>query len=154
VIHLAQRPGPATGLPTRTEQGDLNLAIHAGHGDFLKVVLAPGDLEEGFELALAAFDLADRYQSPVFVLTDQYYVDSYYTTRAFSLPGQPPSRATVRTGKDYKRFAFGSSDGISPRGLPGVRARASSASTPTSTTRAATSPRTRGKESHGGQAPR
>jgi 2-oxoglutarate ferredoxin oxidoreductase subunit alpha len=120
VIHLAQRPGPATGLPTRTEQGDLNLAIHAGHGDFLKVVLAPGDLEEGFELALAAFDLADRYQSPVFVLTDQYYVDSYYTTRAFSLPGQPPSRATVRTGKDYKRFALGASDGISPRGLPGV----------------------------------
>jgi 2-oxoglutarate ferredoxin oxidoreductase subunit alpha len=119
VIHLAQRPGPATGLPTRTEQGDLNLAIHAGHGDFLRVVLAPGDLEEGFELMAAAFDIADRYQSPVFVLTDQYFVDSYYTTPTFSLPDRPASRATVRTGRDYKRFALGSPDGLSPRGLPG-----------------------------------
>jgi 2-oxoglutarate/2-oxoacid ferredoxin oxidoreductase subunit alpha len=120
VIHLAQRPGPATGLPTRTEQGDLNLAIHAGHGDSLKIVLAPGDLDEGFELMSAAFDIADRYQSPVFVLTDQYYVDSYYTTAPFSVPAKSVPRATVRTARDYKRFALGSPDGLSPRGLPGI----------------------------------
>jgi len=120
VVHVAQRPGPATGLPTRTEQGDLNLAIHAGHGDFLKVVLAPGDLEEGFELMRSAFEIADRFQSPVFVLSDQYYVDSYYTTPPFAVPEKAAERATVRAGPGYKRYALGSPDGISPRGLPGM----------------------------------
>ena len=119
VVHLAQRPGPATGLPTRTEQGDLNLAIHAGHGDFLKVVLAPGDLEEGFALSRAAFDIADRYQSPVFILTDQYYVDSYYTTEPFKVPEAVLANSVVRTSADYRRYALGSKDGISPRGVPG-----------------------------------
>jgi len=119
VAHVAQRPGPATGLPTRTEQGDLNLAIHAGHGDFLKVVLAPGDLEEGFELTREAFDIADRYQSPVFILTDQYFVDSYYTTKSFDVPASPPKRHVVRTSPDYRRYELGSPDGLSPRGIPG-----------------------------------
>jgi 2-oxoglutarate ferredoxin oxidoreductase subunit alpha len=119
VIHIGQRPGPATGLPTRTEQGDLNLAIHAGHGDFLKVVLAPGDLEEGFSLGRTAFDIADRYQSPVFILTDQYYVDSYYTTESFKVPDAPLTNNVVKTSADYRRYALGSSDGISPRGIPG-----------------------------------
>lgn len=119
VVHIAQRPGPATGLPTRTEQGDLNLAIHAGHGDFPRVVLAPGDLEEGFSLAGLAFEIADRYQSPVFILTDQYYVDSYYTTPSFAPPPAGPARAIVETRKDYLRYALGSPDGISPRGIPG-----------------------------------
>jgi 2-oxoglutarate/2-oxoacid ferredoxin oxidoreductase subunit alpha len=120
VVHIAQRPGPATGLPTRTEQGDLNLAIHAGHGDFLRVVLAPGDLAEGFELMRAAFDVADRCQSPVFVLSDQYYVDSYYATRPFELPASILSNRTIETSKDYRRYALGSPDGLSPRGLPGI----------------------------------
>jgi 2-oxoglutarate/2-oxoacid ferredoxin oxidoreductase subunit alpha len=119
VIHIAQRPGPATGLPTRTEQGDLNLAMHAGQGDFLRVVLAPGDLAEGFELMRAAFGVADRFQSPVFVLSDQYYVDSYYTTTPFELPDRILSNQTIKTARDYKRFALGSPEGLSPRGLPG-----------------------------------
>lgn len=119
VVHIAQRPGPATGLPTRTEQGDLDLAIHAGHGDFLRIVLAPGDLEEGYELSRAAFDLADRFQSPVFLLTDQYFVDSYYTTPAFAPPEAPAKRWAVRAESGYKRYALGSPDGLSPRGLPG-----------------------------------
>jgi 2-oxoglutarate/2-oxoacid ferredoxin oxidoreductase subunit alpha len=120
VVHIAQRPGPATGLPTRTEQGDLNLAMHAGHGDFLRVVLAPGDLAEGFELMRAAFDIADRCQSPVFVLSDQYYVDSYYTTKGFELPDRILSNRTIETGPGYRRYALGSPDGLSPRGLPGI----------------------------------
>jgi 2-oxoglutarate ferredoxin oxidoreductase subunit alpha len=120
VIHVAQRPGPATGLPTRTEQGDLNLAMHAGHGDFLRVILAPGDLAEGFELMRAAFEVADRYQSPVFVLSDQYYVDSYYTTPPFALPERTLENLTARTAPDYRRYALGSPDGLSPRGLPGL----------------------------------
>jgi 2-oxoglutarate ferredoxin oxidoreductase subunit alpha len=120
VVHIAQRPGPATGLPTRTEQGDLDLAIHAGQGDFLKVVLAPGDLEEGFSLTRAAFDIADRYQSPVFILTDQYFVDSYYTTPPFEVADEPAPRRVVETSADYRRYALGSPDGISPRGIPGM----------------------------------
>jgi 2-oxoglutarate ferredoxin oxidoreductase subunit alpha len=120
VAHIAQRPGPATGLPTRTEQGDLDLAIHSGHGDFLKIVLAPGDLAEGYELGKAAFDLADRFQSPVLLLTDQYYVDSYYTTKAFEVDAEIPRSRVVRGGPGYKRYALGSADGISPRALPGL----------------------------------
>ncbi len=119
VVHLAQRPGPATGLPTRTEQADLDLAIHAGHGDFLRIVLAPGDLAEGFSLGRKAFELADRWQSPVVLLSDQYFVDSYYTTPAFD-PGQgPPEQELVLPSKDYQRYRLGSPDGLSPRGLPG-----------------------------------
>ena len=119
VVHVAQRPGPATGLPTRTEQGDLDLAIHAGHGDFLKVVLAPGDLEEGFALARAAFDIADRYQSPVFILSDQYFVDSYYTVEPFKVPPEPVRQSLTRTSPGYRRYELASADGISPRGVPG-----------------------------------
>jgi 2-oxoglutarate ferredoxin oxidoreductase subunit alpha len=119
VVHVAQRPGPATGLPTRTEQGDLNLAIHAGHGDFLKVVLAPGDLEEGFELARAAFEIADRYQSPVFILSDQYFVDSYYAVEPFAVPSESPRQSLTVTAPGYRRYVLGSADGISPRGVPG-----------------------------------
>lgn len=85
VVHLAQRPGPATGLPTRTLQGDLFLAAFAGHGDFPRLVLAPGTLEEAWRLSAASFELADRYQVPVFLLTDQYLLDSYYNTPAFNL---------------------------------------------------------------------
>jgi 2-oxoglutarate/2-oxoacid ferredoxin oxidoreductase subunit alpha len=118
VIHLAQRPGPATGLPTRTEQGDLNLALYAGHGDFPRVILAPGSLEEGYELTRRAFDLADEFQVPAFVLTDQYYVDSYYDTPEFKAPESSPTKHIVKTEADYKRFAY-AKDGISPRGVPG-----------------------------------
>lgn len=118
VIHLAQRPGPATGLPTRTEQGDLNLALYAGHGDFPRVILAPGNLQEGFDCMRKAFALADAWQIPVFVLTDQYFVDSYYNTPKFTVPETPPRKHIVPTTADYRRFAL-TADGISPRGVPG-----------------------------------
>ncbi|KKK85908.1 hypothetical protein LCGC14_2768540, partial [marine sediment metagenome] len=72
VIHLSQRPGPATGLPTRTEQADLELALYSGHGEFPRIILAPGNLKDAFFLTQKAFNLADKYQIPVFVLTDQY----------------------------------------------------------------------------------
>lgn len=83
VVHIAQRPGPATGLPTRTLQGDLFLAAFAGHGDFARLVLTPGSLQESFALSAAAFEFADRFQIPVFLLTDQYMLDAYYDTAAF-----------------------------------------------------------------------
>lgn len=118
VVHLAQRPGPATGLPTRTEQGDLNLALHAGHGDFPRIILAPGTLEEGFTLTQRAFGLAARFQVPVFILTDQYFIDTYYDTKRFKPAAIGNDRSIVMTEAPYKRYSAARS-GISPRGIPG-----------------------------------
>lgn len=118
VIHLGQRPGPATGLPTRTEQGDLELALYAGHGEFPRIILAPGTLEEAFSLTAKAFNLADKYQVPVFVLTDQYFLDSYYNTAGFGLSDIKAEKYIVKTEKDYRRHEF-TANGISPRGIPG-----------------------------------
>ena len=118
VIHLAQRPGPATGLPTRTEQADLELALYAGHGEFPRIILAPGKIEDGFHLTQKAFNLADKYQVPVFILTDQYYVDSCYNTTFPDLSDINIEKHIVKTEVDYKRYKLTAS-GISPRGIPG-----------------------------------
>jgi 2-oxoglutarate ferredoxin oxidoreductase subunit alpha len=118
VIHLAQRPGPATGLPTRTEQGDLELALYAGHGEFPRVIFAPGTLEEAFELTAGAFNLADKYQVPVFILTDQYLIDSYYNIPRIDVSAFAIEQHIIRTEKGYKRYALTES-GVSPRGIPG-----------------------------------
>ena len=77
VVVLAQRPAPATGLPTRTEQADLDFILHAGHGEFPRAVFAPGNAEECFYLIRKAFELAESSQTPIFLLTDQYLADSY-----------------------------------------------------------------------------
>ncbi|MGD2095799.1 MAG: hypothetical protein PVH77_12400, partial [Phycisphaerales bacterium] len=111
-------PGPATGLPTRTEQADLEFALYAGHGEFPRIILAPGNIEDAFYLAHKAFDLADKYQVPVFMLTDQYFVDSYYNTSSPDLSGIKIHRHIVETKKDYKRYEL-TENGISPRGIPG-----------------------------------
>lgn len=118
VLHLAQRPGPATGLPTRTEQGDLNMVLYAGHGDFPRIILAPGTLEEGFTLTQKAFNLSDKYQVPVFILTDQFFVDSSYHTPIFDITNSKVEKCIVKTEKGYKRFSL-TENGISPRGIPG-----------------------------------
>lgn len=118
VVYLAQRPGPATGLPTRTEQGDLELAVYAGHGEFPLIVMAPGDIGECFECMRNAFDLADRYQTPVIVLSDQYLAD---TSAMIPVLGEPTVRFNphiVKTSGDYRRYVIGA-EGISPRGIPG-----------------------------------
>jgi 2-oxoglutarate ferredoxin oxidoreductase subunit alpha len=118
VVHVAQRPGPATGLPTRTEQADLELVLHAGHGEFPRIIFAPGDIEQAITLTQKAFDLADRFQIPVFVLTDQYFMDTYYNTPSPDLSGIKADRHIVKTKKNYKRYAL-HPNGISPRGIPG-----------------------------------
>ncbi|MDO9264328.1 MAG: 2-oxoacid:acceptor oxidoreductase subunit alpha, partial [Desulfosalsimonadaceae bacterium] len=118
VILLAQRPGPATGLPTRTEQGDLNHALYAGHGEFPRVLLAPGNPEQAFALARRAFHLADTCQIPVILLTDQYLMDSGYDVENLAMPDTPPEAAIVRTEAGYHRYAL-TETGISPRGIPG-----------------------------------
>jgi 2-oxoglutarate ferredoxin oxidoreductase subunit alpha len=118
VIHIAQRPAPATGLPTRTEQGDLFLALYAGHGEFPRIIFAPGTIEETFDLTRRAFDLADRFQVPVFILTDQYLLESHYNIPSLDLGYEPQKRYVVETGPGYRRYRL-TEDGVSPRGIPG-----------------------------------
>ena len=124
VIVIAQRPGPATGLPTRQAQGDLNLVRHAGHGFFPRIILAPRDIGDCFEITARAFDLAERFQVPVFVLTDQHLQDSRVT-----LPPPDPSglprrryfldRDQLQALSEYRRYQL-TPDGISPMAAPGV----------------------------------
>ena len=118
VIHIGQRPGPATGLPTRTEQGDLDFVLKAGHGEFPRIILAPGSLEDTFYLTQKAFNIADKYQIPVFVLTDQYLLDSSYQLPSLDLSGLKVEKRIIKTDKGYKRYRI-TEDGISPRGVPG-----------------------------------
>ncbi len=118
VVHLAQRPGPATGMATRTEQGDLLFALHGGHGEFPRAILAPGTLEEAFFCTKHAFSLADRYQIPVVVLTDQYLMNSYYDLSPEALDFGSLEQHIVETSRNYRRYEV-TEDGISPRGIPG-----------------------------------
>lgn len=123
VIILAQRPAPATGLPTRTEQGDLLFALHAAHGEFPRVIFAPGTPEQAFYLTNKAFDIAEKYQIPAFILTDQYLADSLWTFEGFDMGRIKYTDYRLR-GKalenlsEYRRHAF-TDTGISPLGIPG-----------------------------------
>jgi 2-oxoglutarate ferredoxin oxidoreductase subunit alpha len=118
VIHLAQRPGPATGLPTRTEQADLQLALYAGPGEFARIILAPGTLQDAFYLTQRAFNLADKYQVPVIILTDQFLMDSFCNIPPLDLAGLEVEKHIVETDETYRRYKL-TGDGISPRGIPG-----------------------------------
>ncbi|HBG61597.1 MAG: 2-oxoacid:ferredoxin oxidoreductase subunit alpha [Omnitrophica WOR_2 bacterium GWF2_38_59] len=118
VIHLAQRPGPATGLPTRTEQGDLELALYAGHGEFPRVIYAPGNIQDAFLCAYKAFELADKYQVPVIILTDQLLLDSYYNISGLPIITEEIKNLIIKTQAGYKRYQI-TENGISDRGIPG-----------------------------------
>jgi len=117
VIYIGQRPGPAVGLPTRTAQEDLNLALYSGPGEFPRAIFAPGRLEDAPGIAAHAFNLADRYQIPVFILSDQYFADLYYNIPELDVDAEIEEHIT-ETGPDYRRFEF-TETGISPRGVPG-----------------------------------
>jgi 2-oxoglutarate ferredoxin oxidoreductase subunit alpha len=118
VVHLGQRPGPATGLPTRTEQADLELVLYAGHGEFPRIILAPGNITEAFYFTQKAFQLADQFQIPVFILTDQFLVDSYCNTPAFDPNKLAITQHIIETTPGYRRYQM-TATGISPRGIPG-----------------------------------
>ncbi len=123
VIALAQRPGPATGLPTRTEQGDLQFAIYGGHGEFPRIIYAPGSPEQAFYQTNKAFDMAEKYQVPVIIMTDQYLADTQWTFDSFDTSKLKYTDYRLR-GKeleelpDYKRYTCTES-GVSPMALPG-----------------------------------
>jgi 2-oxoglutarate ferredoxin oxidoreductase subunit alpha len=114
VVHIGQRPGPATGLPTRTEQADLNMALYAGHGEFPRVIFAPANFQDGVDLTCEAFNCADKYQIPVFVLTDQYFLESSYTMGAIEIANCREKKYLIETAAGYKRYAL-TENGISPR---------------------------------------
>jgi 2-oxoglutarate ferredoxin oxidoreductase subunit alpha len=121
VIVEAMRPGPSTGLPTRTSQGDLGFVLGAGQDDFPRAILAPGTPAQGFALAVKAFNLADRYQLPVFLQTDQYFADTQFTHETADFPEQVEIDRALETSPasgEYERYAFTDS-GVSPRRLPG-----------------------------------
>lgn len=117
-IHIAQRPGPATGLPTKTAQEDLNLVLYAGHGEFMCAIYAPGTPVEAYEITAHALDVADKYQIPTFVLIDQYFVDALYTIDKEEFKVLEHKKYITETEREYKRYAI-TDDGISPRGVPG-----------------------------------
>lgn len=129
VIVLAQRPGPATGLPTWTCQGDLLLAVGAAHGDFPRLVMSVSDSRDSFDLMPEAFNYAEEYQTPVIVLTDKHIAEALYTQVPYDL-----SKAEIRRGnlvtdpkklaklKSADRYDPAAKDGISPRWLPGTEA--------------------------------
>ncbi|MCI0504372.1 2-oxoacid:acceptor oxidoreductase subunit alpha [Candidatus Micrarchaeota archaeon] len=127
VVALVQRNGPSTGLPTWTEQGDLRFALHASQGDFPRVILAPGDVQEAFFLTAKAHNLSEKYQIPVLVLSDKFLSETVFSTERFD-----QSKVIIERGKlvkgplpalapmaRWKRYAI-TEDGVSERALPGT----------------------------------
>ena len=125
VIILWQRTGPSTGLPTRTEQGDLQFVLHAGHGEFPRMAVAPGDVVECFSDTFDAFNYAERLQMPVIVIADKFLASSYRTVPLFDTRDLKIDRGQMLTETDlvgkgvYKRYEF-TPLGISPRTFPGT----------------------------------
>jgi 2-oxoglutarate ferredoxin oxidoreductase subunit alpha len=124
VVFLWQRGGPSTGLPTRTEQADLQFALHPAHGDFPHIVVASGDIEEAFLDSFESFNWADRYQVPVIVLLEKFLASSLFTSDRLDTSKLRIDRGLVYQPvtpekNGYRRHAI-TADGISPRSLPGT----------------------------------
>lgn len=122
VVVDVQRPGPATGLPTRTEQADLDFVLFSGHGEFPRMVIAVRNPEDAFYQTARALNLADKYQTQVIILSDQYLADATQTIAPFDFSMVTIERyfmtADELGDEDYKRYKL-TDDGISPRIIPG-----------------------------------
>lgn len=124
VIVDCQRPGPATGLPTRQGQGDLKFVLNMGHGEFPRILLAPGDVDECFYETHRAHNLAEKYQLPVFILSDKHLAVSYKSVPKWDTKGMKVERGWLlkdeeaRKYHNYKRYMITDS-GVSPRAIPG-----------------------------------
>ncbi|HZB87841.1 MAG TPA: 2-oxoacid:acceptor oxidoreductase subunit alpha [Terracidiphilus sp.] len=127
VIFDVQRSGPSTGLPTRTSQADLLSTAFLSHGDTKHVILLPGSVKECFEFSMAAFDLAERLQTPVFVLTDLDLGMNNWMSEQFEYPEKPLDRGKVLTAEDlnrlggFARYRDVDGDAVGYRTLPGTR---------------------------------
>ncbi|MCW3979505.1 MAG: thiamine pyrophosphate-binding protein, partial [Candidatus Bathyarchaeota archaeon] len=124
VVMVGQRPGPSTGMATYTAQGDLLFAIHASQGEFPRVVVAPGDVDECFHLTMEAFNLADRYQTPAIILTDKHLLESHKSTEPFEATvgvdrGDLLAVEEWTGEEEYERYKLTES-GVSPRILLGT----------------------------------
>lgn len=130
VIWDVQRVGPSTGMPTRTAQGDLTMVNFISHGDKNMIILIPGSIEECFEFGWKAFDIAERVQTPVIVLSDLDFGMNIWTSKKFAYPDQPMDRGKVLWEADMEKFLAGhggewgryrdvDGDGIPWRTLPG-----------------------------------
>jgi 2-oxoglutarate ferredoxin oxidoreductase subunit alpha len=128
VIMLGQRTGPSTGLATYTAQSDLRFALHAGQGEFPRVIIAPGDAEECYEATVDAFNLAEEFQLPVIILTDKHLLESDMTAEPFRTTNVRINRGKLlpiqgyTTSQPYLRHKY-TEDGVSPRlaaGTPGA----------------------------------
>lgn len=126
VIWDVQRMGPSTGLPTRTSQGDILFTRFLGHGDTQQLLLIPGNIEECFEFGWKSFDIAERLQAPVFVLSDLDLGMNLWMSKPFEYPDQPMDRGKVLTAEDldkideFARYRDVDGDGIPYRTLPGT----------------------------------
>jgi 2-oxoglutarate ferredoxin oxidoreductase subunit alpha len=126
VIFDVQRTGPSTGMPTRTQQSDLLSVAFLSHGDTKHIVLLPGSVKECFELSMEAFNLAERLQTPVFVLTDLDLGMNNWMSEQFDYPDKPLDRGKVLTKEDldkaggFARYKDVDGDGIGWRTLPGT----------------------------------
>ncbi len=120
VIVESARGGPSTGLPTRTEQGDLNQILGASQGDYPKIIIAPGNVEEAFYTAVEAFNLADKYQCPVIISIDLQLSESASSVNSLDadVPIIRPIKAAIQNGEEFKRYLVTDS-GISPLVHPG-----------------------------------
>ena len=123
VVSLYQRTGPSTGLPTRHEQGDLNFAINAGHGEFPRIVFASGDIEESFYDSIKVFNFADRYQMPVIHMLDKAIANSIITCKNFNVNKVAIDRGLrvkqiteqdIGVAGNYLRFKLSNNNPISP----------------------------------------
>ncbi|ADR19881.1 2-oxoacid:acceptor oxidoreductase subunit alpha [Calditerrivibrio nitroreducens] len=125
VIVESQRPGPATGMPTWTEQADLKFVLNASQDEFVRVVLTPGDVEELFYFTFDAFNLAEKYQIPVFILSDKYLSESHFTTKSFKTDHLQIDRGLLFDGDPGKPMEFFPrykevENGIGMRTIPGT----------------------------------
>ncbi|MBI3893577.1 MAG: 2-oxoacid:acceptor oxidoreductase subunit alpha [Candidatus Wallbacteria bacterium] len=125
VVFDIQRAGPSTGLPTRTAQGDILKVAYLSHGDTQHIVLLPASVEECFDFGMAAFDLADRFQTPVFVLSDLDLGLNVWMSDPFKYPEKPLDRGKVLSEEDlnrvgkFERYRDVDGDGVPYRTLPG-----------------------------------
>ena len=125
---VAQRPGPSTGMPTWTEQGDFRFVLHSSQGDFLRLIVAPGDVPEAYNLTQKALNLADKYQIPTFILSDKFLSESSTSIDLSEFKKLKIERGEMITkelpelpqGERFKRYKITES-GISPRSIPGVK---------------------------------
>jgi 2-oxoglutarate ferredoxin oxidoreductase subunit alpha len=126
VVWDIQRMGPSTGLPTRTSQGDVLKVYFLGHGDQKHVILLPANMEECFEAGWHAFDLAERLQTPIFVLSDLDLGMNLWMSEPFAYPEQPMDRGKVLSAEEldqlggFARYGDEDGTGVGPRTLPGT----------------------------------